>query len=809
MEQQTLVIVGNGMMSFRLCQKLVACGAAEAGLRIIVFGEEPRPAYDRIHLTELFSGKRPEELCLAPESYYAANGIELHLGDPVVTIDRDACLVRGASGIEVLFDRLVLATGARPLVPPIAGTSLPGVFVYRTIDDVEGILACRTASRAAILGGGLLGLEAARAVRDLGLEVHVIESAPRLLSRQLDDVGAAVLRERIEAMGVRVRTSTVVQRIAPQMGERSLECVLHFADGGRLPAEVVIIAAGVRPRGDLARAAGLAVADNGGVIVDDHLATSDPRIFAVGDCAAHRGTVYGLALPGYQMIDVLVDNLVGGDAGFKCGDISTTFKLLGISVASLGRALEPDSRVHVYQGNGVYRKLVVQDDRVVGAIAVGGWEDLDRVRDAIAEPRRISFWDMRRFRSTGSLGLKSESALVHEWPAEALVCGCRAVRRGVLSDAETAGATTVEELSNRTGAGTMCGSCKPLLAEFLTRRRLDSVAPVRAERLGVAEDTPPTLRCSGIPSPPRFPAMPSDLVLGIPPPSLEPIVPPMLAPLWWENDPLVASSSGVLLAVGTVVPVVQRPRMDTLREAQPASTQRPRQRPDVKVVPTLIPGPPSSSSRPSSRRDSMQPLRPLSAPTSSLAFGLMPRPPSSAPQSPRARLRQPLVIAGVAAVAGALALSLAPGLSPTDSIRGIHLVALADARTWKLVSGYGILVLATASLVLSLRKRWSRFAYGSVHLFRAVHSAIGVSTLLLLAFHTGLRPGMNLNRALLIDVLALTLLGGVAAVVTAYHDRSPQRSTQNRRLLATHAHLLLLMPTPVLVTLHILCAYYF
>src|SRR5258706_15606807 len=178
------------MMSFRLCKRLVECRACPESLRMVVFGEEPRPAYDRVHLTELFSGKTPDDLCLAPEGWYAENGIELHLGDPVVAVDRDECLIRSARGVVALYDRLVFATGSRPFVPPVPGVELPGVFVYRTVEDLAALRAyAGERARAAVIGGGLLGLEAARAVHDLGLEVHVFEASPRLLPRQLDNAG--------------------------------------------------------------------------------------------------------------------------------------------------------------------------------------------------------------------------------------------------------------------------------------------------------------------------------------------------------------------------------------------------------------------------------------------------------------------------------------------------------------------------------------------------------------------------------------------------------------------------------------------
>ena len=482
--EQTLIIIGNGMMCWKLCQKLVECGAQKL-LEIVVFGEEPRPAYDRVHLSELFSGKTAEDLTLAPAEWYAAHGIALYLGDPILEINTDDCYVRSASGLEVPYDRLVFATGSRPFVPPIPGVDLPGVFVYRTVEHLEAIMEYGGAvKRAAVIGGGLLGLEAAKAVYDLGLEVHVVEFASGLMPRQLDPAGAGLLKEKIESLGVRVhlgKQTTAIEYAVHGADERG-ERVLRFADGGELVVDMVVISTGIRPRGELAGAAGLALAKNGGIVVDDHLTTSDPRIFAVGECAVHNGVTYGLALPGYKMVDNLVDNLVGGTATFQGADVSARLKLMGVTVASLGRhdeAVVPSATVNSFLAHGVYRKVVMLDGHIVGAVTVGEWDNLERVREVIEQTRLVSFWDMRRFRSTGNLWLKSESPPVTDWPPDALVCGCLRVNRGTLTMAHLDGCVTVDELCARTGAGTMCGSCKPLLAELLGSR--DSSPPSRRD----------------------------------------------------------------------------------------------------------------------------------------------------------------------------------------------------------------------------------------------------------------------------------------------------------------------------------------
>lgn len=496
---QTLVIIGNGMMSYRLCQKLVE-HQVQMHSRIVVFGEERFPAYDRVHLTDIFSGRPAEALILAEEDWYEENGIELYLGNPVVYIDREQSYVEAASGDRVPYNRLVFATGSEPFVPPVEGLRVADaegnlklqkrVFVYRTFDDVYTIEAevMEGTSRAVIIGGGLLGLEAAKAVYDLGrrlhdIQVEVVEAAPRLMPRQLDDGASALLKEKIEQLGVRVHVGKKMSRVV--YDEDAERLIIHFDDekatrleDRMLTADMIIVSTGIRPRSELARAAGLDLAPNGGIIVDDQLRTSDEQIYAIGECASHNGTTYGLVAPGYQMVDVLVANLMGEDARFTGADQSAKLKLLGVTVAALGEYdgdTKPLSSALKYTTGGVYRKLVTRQGRLIGAVTIGDWDNLDRIRDALVNPAPMSFWDMRRFRSTGNLFPREESKKVSEWSDDAIVCGCVRVTRGQLGAAIAAGATTVNELSKRTGAGTVCGSCKSLLAELIGEDELETM----------------------------------------------------------------------------------------------------------------------------------------------------------------------------------------------------------------------------------------------------------------------------------------------------------------------------------------------
>jgi nitrite reductase (NADH) large subunit len=833
-ESQTLVVVGNGITGFHLCRRLVECGATPGPLRLLVFGEEPRPAYDRVRLTELLSGRPEDDLRLVPEAWYRDHGIDLRLGDPVVCIDRTECVVRSASGTTAPFDRLVLATGSRPFVPPIPGADHDGVFVYRTVDDLRAIMErARGAARAVVIGGGLLGLEAAHAMQGLGLEVHVVEAGRWLLPRQLDEAGARVLAGQLEALGLRVHTGRRTMRIQAEGSARTV-CL----DGGEhIAADLVVLAAGIRPRGELGREAGLEMAVGGGVIVDDHLQSSDPRIFAVGECAAHRGVTYGLAAPGIRMIDVLVDNLFGGDAVFEGAERSARLTLSGrqasrgepvgrqasrgepvsgVAVAALGRYEESaDTQAHTYLAGGVYRKLLLREGRIVGALAVGDWADLARVQDAIHEPVRFSLWDLRRFRSTGSLWERAASPPVHEWPADALVCGCMGIRLGALTEAEQEGCETAAELSARTGAGTACGSCRPLLVELVHRARMDSVpsshleAWVAARRAPEADpspaESPPTLRCSALPAPPP-PA----------PPEMEPPSPPVrtLVSLY-ARDSSTPPSADLL------------PLEDVARRSVRSSSRLPEHDPGVGagrtstlVVAQLVPSPTKSGAghdavAPSSRRESMAPLRPISVPPSRISRISPGRiAPTLPPPTPAADRTRAALLASAAAVLGISALLLLlPPLPASRSFQGFHADVLWTEPAWQKASGYAALVLTLAGLSLSVRKRsWRRpqggglAGHSDVAGMRVLHSVLGVAALLCLVCHTGLRVGERFNRLLSIDFIAASVLGAVAAAATALGDPAAGAA---RRILATRAHLFILLPLPVLVALHVLGAYYF
>ncbi|WP_159070722.1 FAD-dependent oxidoreductase, partial [Achromobacter xylosoxidans] len=371
---QTLIVIGNGMVGHHCVEQLIERGAL-ARYRILVFGEESRRAYDRVHLSEYMGGRDAESMAMSDAAFYQRPGLSLRLGAPVLRIDRHARQVVTADGSHG-YDKLVLATGSYPFVPPIAGAEGASRLVYRTLDDLDQIRAAANgARRGVVVGGGLLGLEAANALKSLGLEAHVVEFAPRLMPVQLDEAGGAALKARIEALGVGVHLSRATQEIKQGTQYRYR---MRFAEGAPLETDLIVFSAGIRPRDGLARQAGLTVAERGGVAVDGHCRSSDASIYAIGECAAFDGAIFGLVAPGYQMARVAAADLCGeAGAPFAGADMSTKLKLLGVDVGSIGDAhgATPGARSYRYidEAGASYRRLVVSADgkRVLGAVLVG------------------------------------------------------------------------------------------------------------------------------------------------------------------------------------------------------------------------------------------------------------------------------------------------------------------------------------------------------------------------------------------------------------------------------------------------------
>jgi nitrite reductase (NADH) large subunit len=462
---EKIVIVGNGMVGHRFCEMLIERGIA-AENQVIVFGGEPRPAYDRVHLSSWFADE-PVDLTLQSESWYGENGIELRLGAPVVAIDRQSRTVTTAAGVRESYDRLILATGSSAFMPPLPGIDRTGVFAYRTIEDLEAITEySKIASRVAVIGGGLLGLEAAKACLDLGLSTTVIEMAPRLMPRQLDDKGAAVLTSEIRRLGIEVLTGAATSGIE---GDRSVTGI-SFRDRPSLPVDMVVVSAGIVPNDKLARGCGLEVGERGGIVVDATLQTTDPAISAIGECALVGGRIYGLVAPGYEMARVTIDRIAGENATFDGFDCSTKLKLLGLDVASLGNPFDnhPDNKVvEVHDTvNGIYKKMLIDPagEKLLGAILVGDAEAYGPlsiyVRGGKTLPEQPQWLIVK--------GGQGAGMAIDSLEDDDVICSCNNVSFGVIRNAiEQHELRTVEGIQKCTKAGTGCGGCLPMVKAIL------------------------------------------------------------------------------------------------------------------------------------------------------------------------------------------------------------------------------------------------------------------------------------------------------------------------------------------------------
>jgi len=464
-----VVVIGNGMVGQRFLEKLVEQGKkAGKDFEITAFCEEPRPAYDRVQLTSFFSGRTAAELSLFDKPFFERSGVTLRLNDQVLAVDPVEKVVRSARYKAVPYDKLVLATGSSPFVPPVAGHDRRDCFVYRTIEDLEVITATATRSKVGtVIGGGLLGLEAAKALQDLGLETHVVEFASRLMTVQLDDSAGRLLRKKIEALGAAVHLQKNTKEIVP--GEKSRNRLV-FVDGTTLETDIVVFSAGIRPRDELARAAGLAVGERGGIRINSHCQTSNPDIYAVGECALWEGRIFGLVAPGYQMAEVAARHMAGEtQVHFLGADLSTKLKLMGVDVASIGdaHAVTPESMSYVYTDEVVYKKLVVSGDRkqLLGAILVGDASDYGPLQQLV-----LNHMPLPEHPEELILPIRSSSPRgigVDLLPDSALVCSCNSVSKGQICAAVAGGATSLGSLKKATKAATSCGGCGPLAKAIL------------------------------------------------------------------------------------------------------------------------------------------------------------------------------------------------------------------------------------------------------------------------------------------------------------------------------------------------------
>ena len=473
---QQIIVIGNGMVGYKFCEKFIAQASSE-NYSLKVFGEEPRPAYDRVHLSEFFSGKEADELSLAPVSWYQEHNIDLHCGELITKIDRKQKTITTRKGQSYPYDKLIIATGSVPFVPKIDGVDKKGVFVYRTIEDLEAIMDYGKKvnqsgnKKAAVMGGGLLGLEAAKAVMDLGLETHVVEFAPQLMPRQLDKNGGQLLKEVIEDIGIKIHLSKNTTNI----NGNGKMTDMSFANGENLDVEMLVISAGIRPRDEIGKSCGLEIGERGGIVVNEKMQTSDSNIFAIGEVALYNKFTYGLVAPGYEMAEVAVAQILGNEEKVMSPevDMSTKLKLIGVDVASFGEALlennEAQTIVFEDKVNKTYKRINISPDgkKLLGGILVGEADDynmlLQITKNGMALPPNPEDLIL------GARGGESVGGSVMDLPDEAQICACESVSKGGICDPLKSGeCEDFKSICKLTKATTGCGGCKPMVADLVT-----------------------------------------------------------------------------------------------------------------------------------------------------------------------------------------------------------------------------------------------------------------------------------------------------------------------------------------------------
>ena len=471
-----IIVVGNGMVGYKFCEKFVEKSEAK-DFKITVFGEEPRPAYDRVHLSEFFENQDAKALEMAPAEWYADNAIELITGERVADISRSDKTITTAKDRQFFYDYLVLATGSSPFVPPIKGVEKEGVFVYRTIEDLEGMLAYaaklkakKPDARAAVLGGGLLGLEAGKAVMDMGLEPHIVEFASKLMPRQLDSRSSQVLQLKLESIGLNIHLSKATNQI---LGDKAITG-MEFGEDDILDVDMLVVSAGIRPRDELGKNCGLEVGVRGGIVVNNKMQTSDENIYAIGEIALYSQMIYGLVAPGYDMASVAVDQIVGKTESLMPDDIdmSTKLKLIGVDVASFGEPFMPAAKGHsvIFENKTqhLYKRINVSLDgkSLLGGILVGDASDYNMLHQVYLNGMAIPE-DPSQLILPASEGGSSFGSVL-DLPDIAQVCSCESVSKGDICCSITEGeSNNLGDVVTKTKATTGCGGCKPMVVDLV------------------------------------------------------------------------------------------------------------------------------------------------------------------------------------------------------------------------------------------------------------------------------------------------------------------------------------------------------
>lgn len=471
-----IIVVGNGMVGYKFCEKFVD-QERSGEFQITIFGEEPRPAYDRVHLSQFFENQDAKALEMAPASWYSDKGINLIVNERVSDINRKEKVIATASGKTAPYDYLVIATGSSAFVPPIKGVEKEGVYVYRTIEDLEGMLsyaskikAIKPDAKAAILGGGLLGLEAGKAVMDMGLEPHIIEFAPKLMPRQLDSRSSQVLQLKLESMGLHIHLGKATNQI---LGEDAI-VGMEFGEDDSLEVDMLVISAGIRPRDELGNTCGLEMGIRGGIVVNNKMQTSDKHIYAIGEVALYNQMIYGLVAPGYEMAGIAVDQILAKEESLMAPeiDMSTKLKLIGVDVASFGEPFMPASRGHsiIFENKTqhLYKRINVSLDgkKLLGGILIGDATDYNMLHQVFLNGMAIPEDPAQLILPISEGGVAFGSVL--DLPDTAQICSCESLSKGDICATITDGdCNNLGQVIAKTKATTGCGGCKPMVVDLV------------------------------------------------------------------------------------------------------------------------------------------------------------------------------------------------------------------------------------------------------------------------------------------------------------------------------------------------------
>ncbi len=647
-KQPIIVIVGSGPVGVQLAQQLIERGFKGT---IKLFGDEPWRPYNRIKLSSLVAGELTFKDILLPEFHKEQKNFHF-IHQRIAEIKPDQKTILDERGKAYLFDHLVFCTGSSPWIPNVQGISLSGVYVFRNLNDAQKLMARSVRTRkTVVVGGGLLGLEAAKAMQRNNTQVVLVHQSNRLMNRQLDVEAGAIVKRAVEGHGIDVVLNAGVRAINGSHGVESVE----LRNGKTIKCDTVIFATGIQPNIELARKAGVKV--KRGVLVDDHLLTNQNNIYAVGECAEHNGEIYGLLAPGMEQAAILADRFCGGDSHYTGSISATQLKILDLPVFTVGWVGDEfenliDQTLVYYSPNGDYRKIFLKRNRIKGIIAVGECAEKSRLQEAVTKDLRVYPWQVSRFKSEGRLWPEEDTVHVREWPATALVCNCRSVDKGTLVDAQLSGCSSVEQLAQCTGASTVCGSCKPLLADLVG-------TPV-------------------------------------------------------EPEPVLATG---------------RPLMSM-------------------VLASLI--------------------------LAALAF-------------------------------------LVPGPSYSESYQTVSwLEQFWTDSLLKQITGFSLLGLSVAGVLISLRKRITRLNFGGFPWWRFIHTVMGFLALVVLYLHTGFELGSNLNFYLMSNFVLLAVAGALAGLVIA-SETSARMGYMGKRVRQwlTHSHIVLFWPLPMLLGFHVLSVYFF